>query len=186
VDALADYLKHGITPGHAIAAGPMQDVIVNLSQASDCDIRAIATFLISSMGPQTPLRKARADSALNRAASPLTLQSMTGTDDKFALGASVYADACAGCHDSGRRLSSNSALRLPLAVAVHDADPRSLLRIIREGVTPRHDARGRWMPAFDGALTDEQLAALVVYLRSAAGQEAPWPDLAEAVKESAQ
>jgi mono/diheme cytochrome c family protein len=186
VERLVTYLKYGIAPGHAIAAGPMQDVIVNLSRSSEADLRAIATFLVVSMGPQTDARKARADAALELSKSPLSLRPTASTDRELAAGASIYASTCAQCHDAGRRLSSNSALQLPLAVAVHDADPRSLLRIIRGGVMPSRDERGRWMPGYDGALTDAQLVALAVYLRSAAGQEPPWPDLAEAVKESAE
>jgi mono/diheme cytochrome c family protein len=105
-------------------------------------------------------------------------------DPQMALGASVYASACASCHDQGRRVSSDGALRLPLAVAVYDPDPRSLLRIVREGIVPADGERGRWMPAFGSTLDDEQLTALAAYLRRAAADAPPWPELARAVQES--
>jgi mono/diheme cytochrome c family protein len=106
------------------------------------------------------------------------------TDPQQALGASVYASSCASCHDLGRAIGSNGALRLPLAVALYDADPRSFLRIVREGIAPPDGKRGRWMPAFGTALTDEQLTALAAYLRRQAAGASPWPDLAQAAAET--
>ena len=100
------------------------------------------------------------------------------------LGASVYDGACARCHDVGRNVSSNGALRLPIAVAVYDPDPRSLLRIVREGIVPPPLSSGRWMPAFGSTLTDDQLVALLTWLRATAAAAPPWPDLRQAVLDS--
>jgi mono/diheme cytochrome c family protein len=184
VDQLADYLRFGIASDHAIAGGPMQHVTMNLGQGNDRDLHAIAVYLVRLMGPVTTAQSMRAAGAAERAMRPLSLEP-ANADPEQAIGASVYVNACGECHDAGRRLSSGGALQLPLAVAVHDADPHSLLRIIREGVIPTSDARGRWMPGFDGALTDVELQALSAYLRRAAGGEPPWPDLPQAVIESA-
>jgi mono/diheme cytochrome c family protein len=43
---------------------------------------------------------------------------------------------------------------------------------------------GRWMPGFDGALSDEQITALAVWLRHVAADQPPWPDVAQAVKDT--
>jgi mono/diheme cytochrome c family protein len=67
---------------------------------------------------------------------------------------------------------------------VYDADPRSLLRIVREGITPEEGTTGRWMPAFGTSLTDDQLTALAAYLRRHAANAPPWPDLSQAVAET--
>ncbi len=75
-------------------------------------------------------------------------------------------------------------MRLPLAVAVYDPDPRSLLRIVRDGIAPLPGQTGRWMPAFGSALSDEQLVALLTYLRAAAADAPPWRDLPQAVRET--
>jgi mono/diheme cytochrome c family protein len=81
-------------------------------------------------------------------------------------------------------LSSAGALQLPLAIALYDADPRSLIRIILDGITPPEGEAYRWMPAFAGALTDEQLTALVRYLRLSAAGQPPWPDVAAQVRKA--
>jgi mono/diheme cytochrome c family protein len=100
------------------------------------------------------------------------------------LGASVYEGACARCHDAGRQDSSGGALPLPLAIAVYDPDARNLVHIIREGIVPPPIQRGRWMPGFADAFTDEQLIALVSYLRRYAADAPPWPDVAASVQKA--
>jgi mono/diheme cytochrome c family protein len=46
---------------------------------------------------------------------------------------------------------------------------------------PPDGERGGWMPAYAGALTDEQLSELLTYLRALSGQPA-WPDVAGEVR----
>ena len=182
VEQLTTYLRTGIATDHAIAV-----------------------YIHSVLGNPTPEREARAGEAVRRAAAgplPAMRTDSSGPADaaaradvakpaasgadaqEVALGAGVYAGACASCHDAGRAVSSNGALRLPLAVAVYDPDPRSLLRIVREGVTPPPAEPGRWMPAFGAVLTDEQLVGLLSYLRSTAAGAPPWRDLPKAVQET--
>jgi mono/diheme cytochrome c family protein len=185
VPALTTYLRTGIAPLHAIAGGPMQGVTAGLGRADEDDVQAIAAYVVSLMGPSSSTRTQRGADALARAGQPLAPATAAPTDDpQWALGASVYAGACARCHDAGRTLSSSGALQMPLAVALHDADPRSLLHIVRDGVVPPDGMRGRVMPAFGSSLTDEQLTALAAWLRHAAARAPPWPDLAKAVRES--
>jgi len=183
VPVLTEYLRTGIAPQHAIAGGPMQGVALGLGDASEADVQAIATYVVSLMGAPSAARQQRAAATLARAAQPLAA-TPAADDPQLVLGATVYAGACASCHDRGRRASSNGALRMPLAVAVHDADPRSLLRIVRHGITPPDGARGRLMPAFGNSLTDDQLTALAAYLRRYAADAPAWRDLARTVRET--
>jgi len=191
VDELSAYLRTGISARHAIAAGPMQDVVHTLSHAEENDVRAIAAYIKSVQGEPAGQRQ-RAAASLQRASlgslaavRPSGQAPVAGEEQRLLyLGESVYAGACAGCHDAGRGIGSSAALRLPLAVAVYDPDPRSLIRIIREGIMPAPGETGRWMPGFAGALTDEQITALLVYLRRHAADLAPWPDVAAALKEA--
>ncbi len=197
VEHLSAYLRTGIARDHATAGGPMQEVVGNLAHASADDVRAIAIYIASTMGPVTGDREARASAAERRAAQA-PLANVSATDQRVVasggdgngnaalaqLGATVYDDACAACHDRGRTESSSGALRLPLAVAVYDPDPRSLLRIVRDGIAPLPGQTGRWMPAFGSALSDEQLVALLTYLRAAAADAPPWRDLPQAVRET--
>ncbi len=188
-DALASYLASGLAADHAIAAGPMQDVAHSLSHASEADVRAMAVYMASVMGPATPERQAREAAARDKAAQP-SLAASTPTAASSApaaqltLGAQVYQDSCARCHDLGRQPSSSGALRLPLAVALRLPEPDNLLLIVREGVHPPVGQSGRWMPAFDGVLSDAQIEALALWLRRQATDQPPWPALAQAVQKT--
>lgn len=198
-DTLEQYLRTGIAPEHAISAGPMQSVTHELAWAAPADVRAIAERVATMMGAPSPTKQAIARASRERAAAgPLATAPMSapapassGSDASvsrdqamLASGRAVYAGACAGCHDAGRGLSSNSALPLPLAVAVHDPDPRSLIRIVRFGIVPSDGEARRFMPAFEGALDDAQLTALLAFLRASAAAAPPWPELAKEVGDS--
>ena len=189
-DALETYLRTGIVGDHAMAAGPMQGVVHNLAQANPADVRAIAFYITSVMGSPTSEQQARETSARAKAA-PDTLAAVQPTpapaadaEQTLALGASVYAGSCASCHDQGRQLSSNTALRLPLAIGLHLPDPRNLIHIVRRGIQPPEGEQGRWMPPFEGSLTDEELTALLVWLRRQGTDGPPWRDVARVVKET--
>jgi mono/diheme cytochrome c family protein len=191
VDELTAYLRTGLAPNHAIAGGPMQDVVRSLAQLPEQDVRAIAVYTHATLGAPGPEGQAQANASLRRAAQPpgqgwqAAAGRDAGAEPQMRLGAAVYANACAGCHGLGRQLSSGSGLQLPLAVALYEPTPASLIRIVRHGITPRDGEAGRWMPAFAGALTDEQVAALVVYLRQAAAEAPPWTDVAGEVRKAA-
>ena len=190
VEQLTTYLRNGVAADHAVAGGPMQSVVHGLSRANEEDVRAMAVYLVSNLGASTAERDARAQRSLRRAsqgplaAQPLVFSATADDTAQMKLGASVYQGACASCHDAGRKISSSSAMQLPLAIAVHDPDPRSLIRVIRDGIEPADGERGRWMPGYGDALTDEQITALVAYLRRAATNEPPWADVARRVHEA--
>ncbi|MDB5807903.1 MAG: hypothetical protein JWN94_25 [Betaproteobacteria bacterium] len=189
VDTLTAYLRTGIASEHAIAGGPMQGVVYSLAQAPLADVRAIAVYILAMMGDSTPARETLARNARERATlsfAGTTTAGAPAVDGELQLGAAIYVSTCAGCHEQGRDASSGDALQLPLAIALYDADPRSLLRIILDGITPAEGERYRWMPGFDGALTDEQIAALLRYLRTRVAAQAPWPDVPKQVARARQ
>src|SRR5690606_19877088 len=105
---------------------------------------------------------------------------------RMRLGYDTYTMACASCHEAGRGASSGAALQLQKAVALDDPDPRSLLRIVREGIVPPEGEAGRWMPGFATLLGDEQLTALAASLRRYGARAEPWPELEDAVKKARQ
>ncbi len=185
VEAMTSYLRTGLTDDHAIAGGPMQQVVAGLEHADAADVTALATAVVDAMGPPGEAGRSREAASRKRAERPLAGTPFDASDARLALGASVYATACAGCHDRGRDVSSNSGLRMPLAVALYEDQPLSLLRVIRGGIVPRDGRPGRWMPAYGETLSDEQLVALLAYLRQVAADAPAWPHLERAVAATA-
>lgn len=182
---LLHYLRTGIAPGHAIAAGPMQDVAAQLGQSDPQDVAAIATYIHGFLG-QAP---ARATPAPMPGGLPVPADG--GADAaQMRLGYQVYAMACARCHDAGRdaghAFGSGSALPLQQASALYQPDPRNLLHIVREGIAPPGGEPGRAMPGFGALLDNAQLTALAAYLRRYGAGAEPWPGLANGVEDSIQ
>jgi mono/diheme cytochrome c family protein len=169
IDAMQAYLKHGTAERHAESAGPMAEVAHDLSHVNDADVRAIATYVVSFDTRSADERKRAGDAALERARAALGQK-----------GNATYDGACADCHNLGRA-QEGGALELPLGTALTIPTPRNLAYIIRDGILPHEGERGGWMPAFAGALSDEQLADLLIYLRALSGQPA-WPDVAGEVR----
>jgi mono/diheme cytochrome c family protein len=174
-EALHIYLRRGIAEQHALTAGPMADVIGSLSRAPDQDVGAIARY-IASLDTRTAEQKSAS------AAVGTTLPEAASGDTPIARGARIYAGACGECHDRGRQ-ADGGAMRLEFATGLTMPTPRNLIHIIREGIIPPEGERGAWMPAYAGALTDEQITDLVTYLRSTTGKP-PWPDVAAEVRRS--
>jgi mono/diheme cytochrome c family protein len=158
------YLATGLVDDHAITAGPMAPVVGNLAHAPREDVEALAAYVASLM-----------EGAQGNAA-----EAVRPADPGHARGAALYAGACADCHDRGRD-AEGGALQLPLAIALALPTPANLIHIVRDGIIPREHEAQPWMPGFAGALTPEQTADLVIYLR-AMGGKAPWRDVAAEVR----
>ena len=169
VQALQQYLRHGIADLHAMSAGPMQEVTHDLSNVADDALRAMATYIVSLDMRSDTERRQHAAAALERAGK---MKAMHGN--------AIYDGACADCHNRGRA-EEGGALELPLGTALTVPTPRNLAYIIRDGIVPPEGERGSWMPAFAGMLTDQQLTDLLIYLRALSGQSA-WPDVAREVR----
>ena len=75
-------------------------------------------------------------------------------------------------------------MQLPLAVALYLPEPSNLVRIVHQGIRPLPGQPGRWMPPFAGNLSDDELTALVAWLRHQGTDLPPWRDVAQAVRSS--
>jgi mono/diheme cytochrome c family protein len=95
-EQLALYLRHGWSPEHGAAAGPMGPVAHSLSQVPEEDSEAIATYIMSL---QRPVQKA-------------TATAPAGTT-QLKTGAALFAGACAGCHGAAAPMMSVRRRRWP-------------------------------------------------------------------------
>jgi mono/diheme cytochrome c family protein len=173
--ALFAYLRYGWHPDHGVARGPMAEVVSNLSGVPDSDVKAIATYMAGVFGAPTPEGKRRGDEVLAQVKSPAP-QAATSN----AAGEAIYTAACATCHESGRKLPYGG-VNLGLSTAISGPDPRNAVNIILSGVRPVQGERSPIMPGFANSMNDEQIAALLNYLRARFGNQPAWTDVEKTV-----
>ncbi|MEA2917342.1 MAG: hypothetical protein QOJ15_9423, partial [Bradyrhizobium sp.] len=148
---ITGYLRSGHNKFTA-ATGPMTEEIVNAtSQYSDSDLSAMATYLKSLSGRQD--------------AAPAQAESSVMT-----AGQAIYRDQCSACHGldgKGVPLLFPSLAQSSLA---HAGDPASAIRLVLRGgrsVATKSEPTGPGMPSFDWQLNDDQVAAVLTYIRNA-------------------
>lgn len=177
------YLRAGQEPAHGATTGPMAPVVHNLATVPESEVRAIAAY-IASWATQGAAERRQAGEALLARVQQGELPLAAARDAPQDPGARVFAATCSVCHDAGRDAhESGRALNLALSTAVRAPTPRNLYNFILYGLRPDEGQRGRWMPGFATALTDEQIVALATWLRRAAGAE-PWPDMTTALRQA--
>ena len=162
-ERLAEYLGKGRSPQHGVAAGPMADVIRNLAQVPESDIKAMATYVASLAGTPGKERQDQGARAIARARGEGV---PTRTAAAVQPGASIYAGGCAGCHGEAGRQPLDPALNLALSTSVRAVAPNNLVRVVLGGIGRADNQPGPQMPAFASALTDKQTAELVEYVRA--------------------
>jgi mono/diheme cytochrome c family protein len=177
-DALFAYLRNGWHPNHGVARGPMAQVVSNLSDVPDPDVRAIATFMASVFGPPPPDRKRRGEEVL----AQLKSTSAPATQAN-AAGAAIYTAACATCHETARPLPYGG-VNLVLSTALSALDARNAVNIVLAGIRPVEGERSPIMPGFAASMSDAQVAALLDYLRARFSDQPAWTDVEKAVAES--
>jgi nicotinate dehydrogenase subunit B len=176
-DALYAYLRHGYSSQHGVAAGPMAPVVSELAALPDADIRAMAHYLASLNGNPT---EEQATAALRQAEHTASLNIAAGQT----VGARIFEGACAVCHTQPGSANQMFGIKPQLALNtnIHSDRPDNLVRVILEGITDPAYADHGAMPGFRTALNDQQLEALVAYLRKAFAPDKPaWVNLPDTI-----
>lgn len=167
-DALYAYLRTGASDEHGPAGGPMQAVVHGLAALPDADVRAMAHYLADVTGPAPAAAEAGAVVAASEAA----------VADTFGLGRQIYDNACAVCHAPSAPLNFGAQLPLAFNSSLHAASPDNLIRSILDGHENVQNAGRGAMPAYRDVFEDDQLSALVTFLRrTQAPDKAPWADV---------
>ncbi|HEV7411067.1 MAG TPA: c-type cytochrome, partial [Bradyrhizobium sp.] len=177
-DALFIYLRDGWHPDHGVARGPMAQVVSNLSSVPESDLRAIATYMAGWFGTPTPDRKRRGEEVLTQAKSPAAQSAAAN-----AAGASIYAAACAGCHESNRPLPYGG-VNLGLSTAISSPDARNAANIVLSGVRPVEGERSPIMPGFAASMDDGQIATLLNYLRARFSNQPAWTGVEKTIEDA--
>jgi len=176
--ALFHYLRQGFDPDHGVARGPMAEVVSNLSSVQESDVRAIATYMTSVFGPPTQDRLRQASDVRTQIKSSAAQSAQASM-----VGAPIYAAACAACHESDRPLPYGG-VNLGLSTAISAPDPRNTANIILSGIRPVEGERSPIMPGFAGTMTDEQISALLNYLRARFSNQPAWTGVEKTVEDA--
>jgi mono/diheme cytochrome c family protein len=156
VDDIVRYLKTGHNRTGS-ATGPMSETLnLSTSHMRDDDLKAIAVYLKDAPAQQET-KPAAPDQASLKA------------------GAQIYADECAGCHTVNGKGIAGIFPALSGSPAVQQTDPTSLLHVVLRGarsVGTDGAPTAAAMPAFGWVLNDDQVAAVVSYIRNAWGNAA--------------
>jgi mono/diheme cytochrome c family protein len=175
-EQLALYLRHGWSPEHGAAAGPMGPVTHSLSQVPAEDTEAMATYLISLQTPAAPTASASAQSPAQSAAGA------SPDAARIHMGATLFAGACASCHGTAApMMAAGGRPPLSLSTAVAANRPDNLIQIMLNGVPWSHPQPSTFMPAFSASLSDAQIASIAAYVRADIGKHPVWPGLEQRV-----
>ena len=159
IEDITALLKTGVS-ARGVVYGPMAEVVHNsLQYLSDGDTRAMAVYL---KGIAEPASRPPAGSSLPTAESSLLIS----------LGKTVYDARCASCHGAqgeGRPphwppLENNQSIEMESAV-------NAIRMVLNGGYPPSTEGNPRpyGMPPFAGLLSDNEVAAVVSYIRTAWG-----------------
>jgi mono/diheme cytochrome c family protein len=158
VDDIVQYLKTGQTR-FSLASGPMKDVIENsTSKMPDADLKAIAVYLKERGAAGSP--------------APVPLAS---SDPRMQAGEAIFTDTCSACHMRSGAGVEHMFPKLAGNVVATQDDPASLLRIvIAGGRAAATDERptSPAMPSLGYRLDDDEVAAVVTYVRNSWGNAA--------------
>jgi mono/diheme cytochrome c family protein len=156
--AVTALLQRGVYDSAALL-GPMAEVVLHSTQhLKDADLSAMAAYLQSL--PEAEAPRARAD-----ASTPAQLQ----------RGAGIYEKRCAMCHGDQGQGRSRAYVPLAGSRAVLRDPPANLVQVVLGGAFPATTAANPkpfGMPPFATELSDEEVAAVLSYIRNAWGNRA--------------
>jgi cbb3-type cytochrome c oxidase subunit III len=157
-DDIVTFLKTGRN-SHSTAYGPMSEVITfSTSKLTDDDLGAIATYLKDLPAGDSNVKPAEVNANLMQ------------------TGQAIFVDNCAACHRSNGEGVPGMFPSLKGDANVQSSDPTTVVRLILNGAHAAvTDARPTpfSMPAFGWKLNDDQIAALVNYVRNSWGNASP-------------
>jgi nicotinate dehydrogenase subunit B len=177
VDALTTYLRTGLDSRHGAAAGPMTAVTQQLATIPEADVRAIAVYVNSLMSTDTSPGSPDLPGS-SGVAGPVHPSAAD------APAAAMFDGACGACHGADAPMNRDGAPSLALSTAVRAPTARNMVDVILLGLPWQEDHPGPYMPAYAGALTDQQIAALSAYVRARYSDLPAWTDVETAIHDA--
>ena len=91
-------------------------------------------------------------------------------------GAAIYADQCSGCHTANGKGTPGLFTALHGSALVQQTDPTSLMHVVLRGsrsIATDKAPTAAAMPEFGWLLNDDEVAAVLTYIRNSWGNAAP-------------
>jgi mono/diheme cytochrome c family protein len=158
LDDIVDLLHAGVSKRGTVY-GPMAEVVYNsLQYLTAEDVRAMAVYLQALPQP-TPLE-------------PLSSQAQLVSPGVMESGRQIYGKQCAMCHREDGKGQRPAYPPLANNQSIEMASPVNAIRMVLNGGYPpgtKLNPRPHGMPPFAQLLNDEEVAAVVTYVRVAWG-----------------
>jgi mono/diheme cytochrome c family protein len=180
-DDLLAYMTTGHALGHGTAAGPMAEAVdESFSRLAPEDVRAIVTYLRS-----VPPQSSNLPATLAPPAPASPKEGAAENED----GKQLFAGACVSCHGWTGESPLSPFATLTGARAVNDPSAVNVVQAIILGVHRTSPDGIISMPAFGGAYSDTEIAALANYVTARFGSQTSKvsaKEIADLRKQSAQ
>lgn len=155
---IVDYLRSGVNR-YDIASGPMADAVKHSTQYwQDADLNAVAVYLKG-----TPKHSVEKPAAL------------AADDSRMKLGGAIYEAKCSACHAPQGQGGKNIFPQLADNPLINAPNATSLMRVVlagSRGVDTDSRPTAPAMPSFAATLSDDQIAAVLTYVRNSWGNAA--------------
>jgi mono/diheme cytochrome c family protein len=163
---LISYLSIGHAAGHGTASGPMGEAVdQSFSLLAPEDIRALVAYLRT-----VPATASTDLPAVLASRAPASHRDGSGTSDP--RGKMVFEGACVSCHGWSGESPISPFATLTGAWAVNDPGATNVAQIVISGTKRHTPADAVSMPAFGGAYSDTDIAAVANYVTSRFGSKA--------------
>jgi mono/diheme cytochrome c family protein len=164
VDELTTYLHTGHAEGRGAATGTMAEAIdLSLRHLTEQDIRSMAVYL-KTIPPQPTDPAAKVEPNPPSMAASQNYAPATQEAADRSLGLTLFESACASCHAWNGEGQQTPYAALRGSQTVNDPEGTNLVQVILKGshmTTPQGSA---FMPPFEAAYSDVEIAALSNYV----------------------
>jgi mono/diheme cytochrome c family protein len=167
---LVSYLRSGHNRITA-ATGPMSEVVtLSTAHINDPDLNAIATYLKSLPGTAGGASPFPAKNPAIAAGPPVDgASSPPVSGSAMAAGAAIYRDQCSACHGLDGKGVAELFPSIADSSMVRSDDPTTSIRIILRGarsVGTHAQPTASGMPSYGRQLADDEVAAVLTYIRN--------------------
>ena len=158
------YLTTGHAEGRGSASGPMGEAVEHsLQYLKPDDASALASYL-RSVPAKTGVAPIEVDAKAPWAVAASAAAPAANTAEGHEQGLRLFASACASCHQWNGQGQQTPHASLLGTRGVNDPDGSNVTQMILQGVKMHVHGKEVYMPAFDKAYTDTEVAALANYV----------------------